>query len=430
MNSPYLLRSERVVTLAQHIASMAPRLREYYLKLAFPAGREHPYYNLVLQGGGTLGIAHLGAIYGLELAGIRFVGLAGTSAGAIVALLMACAKHKLDDPVAERLMPILEGMPTSRFVDGPSDARRFVQYCVGSRHESWFDLVVPIAQTMSRVRRRRGVNPGYAFEDWLRTTIEQNFSIRTIADLHENLRPYLTELGTWAGCFNGSVDMASVLHLIATAMPMGVPFVFPRDLHLLDRRYEEHSPAIMARASMAVPLFFEPYVVHVDRLAWSQHLRQDIAPRWKDIESIAFIDGGLFSNFPIDSFITYPSPKNPRFGLSFKLPTIGIRLEESPDRDVLTPDRGIAGILRHSITVADAVRGQRDRQAIEFTNSLILNGQLSKGSVEMCTIDTGTHDWLDFNLSENDSLDLFCRGMHAVVKFVRGAQLDECAASG
>jgi predicted acylesterase/phospholipase RssA len=48
--------------------------------------------HLVLQGGGTLGIAHLGFLYGLEQAGVRFVGTAGTSAGAIVALMLAAAE--------------------------------------------------------------------------------------------------------------------------------------------------------------------------------------------------------------------------------------------------------------------------------------------------------------------------------------------------
>src|SRR5271156_2231237 len=57
------------------------------------------FMHLVLQGGGTLGIAHVGAVHGLETAGIRFVGLAGTSAGAIVALLLCCARGNLLDPV-------------------------------------------------------------------------------------------------------------------------------------------------------------------------------------------------------------------------------------------------------------------------------------------------------------------------------------------
>ena len=41
------------------------------------------YVNLVQEGGGTLGIALLGYIYVLEEMGIRFLNLAGTSAGAI-----------------------------------------------------------------------------------------------------------------------------------------------------------------------------------------------------------------------------------------------------------------------------------------------------------------------------------------------------------
>ena len=44
--------------------------------------------NIVFQGGGVLGLAHVGFLAGLERAGIRCAGAAGTSAGAIVATYM------------------------------------------------------------------------------------------------------------------------------------------------------------------------------------------------------------------------------------------------------------------------------------------------------------------------------------------------------
>ena len=44
-----------------------------------------------------LGIAHVGFVYALELVGVRFIGLGGTSAGAINAQLMASVRGRLTD---------------------------------------------------------------------------------------------------------------------------------------------------------------------------------------------------------------------------------------------------------------------------------------------------------------------------------------------
>ncbi|MDQ8012461.1 MAG: patatin-like phospholipase family protein [Flavobacterium nitrogenifigens] len=49
------------------------------------------YVDLVQEGGGVLGIALVGYVYVLEQMGIRFLSLAGTSAGSINTMLMAVA---------------------------------------------------------------------------------------------------------------------------------------------------------------------------------------------------------------------------------------------------------------------------------------------------------------------------------------------------
>ena len=47
-------------------------------------------------GGGVLGIAHIGFIRMLELAGVRFLGVGGASAGAINAVLVAAGRERPD----------------------------------------------------------------------------------------------------------------------------------------------------------------------------------------------------------------------------------------------------------------------------------------------------------------------------------------------
>ena len=76
------------------------------LKAAFPPGGKpfivsdvvdndgHQYVNLVQKGGGVLGVALVGYTYVLEKMGIRFLRLAGTSAGAINTALMTVIGRK------------------------------------------------------------------------------------------------------------------------------------------------------------------------------------------------------------------------------------------------------------------------------------------------------------------------------------------------
>ena len=54
----------------------------------------HQYVDLVMEGGGVLGIALLGYTYALEEAGIRFLSIAGTSAGSIGCPPPSCRRHE------------------------------------------------------------------------------------------------------------------------------------------------------------------------------------------------------------------------------------------------------------------------------------------------------------------------------------------------
>jgi len=47
------------------------------------------YVDIVMEGGGVLGVALIGYLYTLEEAGIRFGSIGGTSAGSIAAMLLA-----------------------------------------------------------------------------------------------------------------------------------------------------------------------------------------------------------------------------------------------------------------------------------------------------------------------------------------------------
>ena len=60
----------------------------------------HQYVDLVMEGGGVLGVALAGYVHVLEEMNIRFLKLGGTSAGAINTMLMAAA-----GPIEQRKTP-------------------------------------------------------------------------------------------------------------------------------------------------------------------------------------------------------------------------------------------------------------------------------------------------------------------------------------
>src|SRR2546422_11291722 len=67
----------------------------------------------VFEGGGVKGIGLVGAASAIEAAGYEFVNLAGTSAGAIVATLLAAGYS------ATELKPIINGIDFNSFEDPP-----------------------------------------------------------------------------------------------------------------------------------------------------------------------------------------------------------------------------------------------------------------------------------------------------------------------
>jgi NTE family protein len=124
----------------------------------------HQYVDLMMAGGGLLGIGIVGYIYALEAAGIRFLRIGGTSAGSITALLLA-AVDTMEKPKGEKLVGILSGMDTWSFVDGGTAARSFVRdYVAGA---SVPRMVWDITRVAPSIWTREGMNPGQKFLDWL-----------------------------------------------------------------------------------------------------------------------------------------------------------------------------------------------------------------------------------------------------------------------
>jgi len=214
----------------------------------------------VFEGGGVKGIAFVGALEAARERGIeRWVNVAGTSAGAIIASLLAVGY----DP--QQLRAVLEKTEYATFAD-----------------YGWGGKIVGGARNMIR---GRGLCPGKAFTDWLAERFQESPVGKpdpTFADVERQLPPELEADEREKARFR--------LRVIASDITEGRMLVLPDDIvDYTDkdgRPYtkEELPIARAVRMSMSFPYFFEPVELY------------------KGGRVHYIVDGGLLSNFPVFLF--------------------------------------------------------------------------------------------------------------------------------
>ena len=404
--------------------------------------------NVVFQGGGVLGLAHVGFLAGLEHAGVRCAGVAGTSAGAIVATGLACARRTdLYEPVAPKLLQLIATMPMGSFIDGPPVIRRVVKHVLNGysvfRPSYWRGLL----SSGLRVLRKRGLNPGHTFENWLADAFA-DFGVPDNRALSRDLQAIEFELRNGVKARFGSsnrhqagkflVDprqQPQLLRVVATGLPPGLKLVFPDGLKLLDRKYELASPAVFVRASMAIPGFFEPRVLELDRTNWTEEvwkrLEGLVAPKKIDeisgLAELQLVDGGLLSNVQVDAFETMGRPPGRKRRLAAPPGTEGGQKARTVRAQFPTvvatmvnwreekhrPRKTLPGLLSDLVGLAQAVRLQRDRDAWW---RITADGN---NDVKIVEIDTSKYNWLNFTMSEAEMGQLFMAGLERSREFLR-----------
>ncbi len=218
-----------------------------------------PQADLVCQGGGVKGVGLVGAIDVLAGAGYRFPRVAGSSAGAIVAALVAALQHA-DEPLA-RLTDIAKGIDYRKFADAN---------LVGQ-----LPLVGPILSLLTS----DGLYQGSYLERFLTGTLAE-FGVHTFGDLRTGASP---------------LTYAYSLVVCASDLSRRRLVRIPWDLPDYGVDPDDFPVARAVRASAAIPFVFSP--VHVKAATW--------------------VDGGLLSDFPVGLFDRADSatPRWPTFGV-------------------------------------------------------------------------------------------------------------------
>ena len=223
----------------------------------------------VFEGGGVKGIAFVGAIAATEDAGYEFENVAGTSAGSIVASVIAAGYS------AAEVKTIMDDLDYKAF-----------------RDKDFIDKIPLIGPAMSIVLEK-GLFEGDYFEEWLRAKLDSK-GIRTFGDL------VMEE-------YRDKAKYRYKLQVIAADVSRGRLLVLPGDIVAYGQEPDELDVARAVRMSISIPFFFEPIIL-----------------RDESGVDCYIVDGGLLSNYPVWIFDDdTPDPPWPTFGYKLVDPTEG-----------------------------------------------------------------------------------------------------------
>jgi NTE family protein len=223
-----------------------------------------PNADLVLEGGGVKGLGLVGAVRELMRVGYAFPRVAGTSAGAIVAAFLAAGASEAQ---------FADMMKRLEYPEVPDRA----------------PPKIPLVSEGISLLRKRGAYEGDYVHDFVRRELAE-LGVTTFADL---------------GVDDPDADLAPDhryrLVVMATDVTHGRLLRLPWDYPKLNLDPDAQLVADAVRASISIPLYFEPVTLRDGETG----------------EETTLVDGGILSNFPIEIFDRTDGahPRWPTFGV-------------------------------------------------------------------------------------------------------------------
>jgi NTE family protein len=312
--------------------------------------------DLVLEGGGAKGVALAGAVAGLASGGVEPRRIAGTSAGAIVAALLAAGLPPAEVDALARDLEITDLVPIRRLT---------ALGAVGRGLSVLFET---------------GTHDHRPLRAWLRERLG-GLGVETFGDLR------LDDPGS------SLPDHPWRLVTAVTDLSRRRRILLPWDLPDYGLDPDAFPVADAVAASAAIPLVFEPARLRLPADA-------PVAGGQRRPEAV-LVDGGVTSNFPIDVF-DRTDGRPPRW------PTIGVKLSERPDAPApVVPVRGPIGFLRALVTTV----------TVSGDLHLVDDPCVADRTVFVDTADVSP---LAFDLDAAGRADLADRGHRAAVNWLPG----------
>jgi NTE family protein len=319
--------------------------------------------DLVLEGGGVKGIGLAGAVITLSEAGYLFPRVGGTSAGAIVAALVAA--YQMKNVPLSKLETDMRELQYSKF-----------------RDQSFLDRHIGPAGLADALVRYQGLYSANYLSEWLHSKLDP-IGVRTFADLKITDDPDISLPVLQR--YRLVVHTSDLTRQCLVRLPWDLPHYRLADEENAtdERRIDaiDAYPVVDAvRASMSIPFFFQPF-------------RQPTPEG-----SCTWVDGGLLQNFPINVF-DRNDDKPARW------PTFGIKLSAQPQ--VNLPDKAIHGDISELLAIAHTALGEWDRYP--------LNNTVASRTI---WVDTMHVSATDFGNDTHTQDQLFANGRDAATAFL------------
>jgi len=342
-----------------------PRLHEGSNFTDISAGG-YSYVDLVLSGGGMLGIAHAGYIHALEESNLRFRAVAGTSAGALSALMLSTLRRP-DQYKGIRLAVALAMLDGDKLLEYCRARLFFRLYFKRKYKYKCVKTLIKIVFFFPFLNRicARGMITGTAFqellEDFLKDRCFPKESKKFLEYLNKDRRPNFT-------CFDPSRktdDLNLELSVVVSDITRDKKIVLPDMEKEEEEAFEEkdRNIATYVRASASVLLFFVPVEMKlsqsgIDALG-NAGKKEENERNKRQKYSVDLVDGGLMSNFPMSLFHRPSSETSlDNHGRPFttpRLPSFGVKL--NPIRNSFNKTKGVfkylGALFRTAIDVAD-----------------------------------------------------------------------------
>ncbi len=321
--------------------------------------------DLVLEGGGVKGIALAGAIVRLSAAGYVFPRVAGTSAGAIVASLVAAYQAA--------------GIGLGQLA---ADMRE-LDYENCKQPDAAQKIIRPIGDAYSVLRYQGLYETGFVRE-WLSAKLAAA-SVSTFGDLKIN-GDDSTSLAPQQR-YRLVVNTSDLTRKVLARLPWDLPYYLlhaqgsagiAEQLEAIDG----YSVVEAVIASMSIPYYFRPF------------------EQQTPFGVCTWVDGCLLQNFPVTAF-------DRTDGMPSRWPTFGIKLTAWPSAGA--PDKRVRGDIREASTIIRAALG-------EWNLYLLYDEGVANRTIY---VDTSAVSSIDFDLSDAERDQLYASGMQAAAGFLQ-----------
>ena len=348
-----------------------------YVNPADPEHRKQLRADLALEGGGVKGIGLVGAVLVLDEAGYSFARVAGSSAGAFAACLIASIS-KAGKPMTA-LRAYLDRLDFSKFMPE------------GKLHHFFDHLgrAAPAVADLEILTHRIGLYPGTYLRQWLQPILD-DLGVRTFADLK------IDQSDDPGMSLPPDRRYRLVVHTSDITRRQLVRL--PWDYEFYGLCADEQDVVGAVRASMSLPFVFEPVTIQANEASIPVPTPDGSMIQHYDAGTVTWTDGGMLRNFPIGAFDRVD-------GRPVRWPTIGIKLCSLPTRFGATQaSRTAPSVAIHAL---HTLINEWDRYNVEETTA-----------ARTIFVDNAGVTAIQFDLGPDQQNELFINGVQAATRFI------------